>query len=52
MTFYFSHLRLGNKLAGIWNDLERSSVRPNQNGNTGRYNMPDRSGDQNYSDEF
>jgi len=33
-------------------DLEWSSVRPNQSGNTGRYNMSNRSCDQNYSDEF
>jgi len=33
-------------------DLEWSSVRPNQNGNTGRYNMPNRNSDQFYSDDF
>ncbi|HBX85526.1 MAG TPA: hypothetical protein DEH40_12570 [Marinilabiliales bacterium] len=33
-------------------DMLWQSVRPNANGNTGRYNKPGRSSDQNYSDEF
>jgi RHS repeat-associated protein len=33
-------------------ELKWQSVRPNQNGNTGRYNKPGRSTDQFYSDDF
>jgi RHS repeat-associated protein len=33
-------------------DMLWQSVRPNKNGNTGRYNQPGRSTDQNYSDSF
>ena len=33
-------------------DMNWSSVKPNENGNTGRYNQPNRTTDQFYSDDF
>ncbi len=37
---------------GRMEDLLWMGVRPNANGNTGRYNKPGRSSDKNYSDDF